>query len=107
MECGTLLPQPGIEPLSPAPQGRFLASGPPARSQDSNLRYIISKLMLQFGFPGSSADKESFCNARDPSSISEQGRSPGEGIGCALQYSWASLVAQGGKNLPTVWETWV
>ena len=107
MECGTLLPQPGIEPLSPAPQGRFLASGPPARPQDSNLRCIISKLMLQFGFPGSSAGKESSCNARDPSSISEPGRSPGEGIGCPLQYSWASLVAQGGKNLPAVWETWV
>ena len=46
-------------------------------------------------FPGSSAGKESACNARDPSSISGSGRSPGEGIGYPLQYSWASLVAQG------------
>ena len=30
---------------------------------------------------GSSAGKESICNAGDPSSIPELGRSPGEGIG--------------------------
>ena len=35
------------------------------------------------------------------------GRSPGEGIGYPLQYSWASLVAQLVKNPPTVRETWV
>ena len=34
-------------------------------------------------------------------------RSPGEGIGYPLQYSWASLVAQLVKNLPEVQETWV
>ena len=34
------------------------------------------------------------------------GRSPGEGIGYPLQYSWASLVAQKVKNPPTMWETW-
>ena len=39
--------------------------------------------------------------------ISESGRSPGEGIGYPLQYSWASLVAHMVKNLPTMWETWV
>ena len=42
--------------------------------------------------PGSSAGKESTCNAGDPSSIPELGRSPGEGIGYPLQYSWTSLV---------------
>ena len=36
----------------------------------------------------------------------ELGRSPGEGIGYPLQYSWASLVAQLVKNPPTMWETW-
>ena len=35
------------------------------------------------------------------------GRSPGEGSGYLLQYSWASLVAQLVKNLPTMRETWV
>ena len=35
------------------------------------------------------------------------GRSPGEGTGYALQYSWASLVAHLVKNLPAMPETWV
>ena len=59
------------------------------------------------GFPGSSAGKESTCNAGDPGLIPELGKSPGEGIGCPLQYSWASLVAQMVKNSSTMWETWV
>ena len=59
------------------------------------------------GFLGSSAGKESACNAGDPGSIPGSGSSPGEGIGCPLQYSWASLVAQMVKNLPTMQETWV
>ena len=59
------------------------------------------------GFPGSSAGKESICNAGDPSSISGTGKSPGEGVGYPLQYSWASLVAQAVKNPPAMWETWV
>ena len=49
-----------------------------------------STTLLQ-GFPGSSAGKESACNAGDPSSIPEWGRSAGEGIGDPLQYSWAFL----------------
>ena len=35
------------------------------------------------------------------------GKSPGEGIGSPLQYSWASLVAQMVKNPPAMQETWV
>jgi len=35
------------------------------------------------------------------------GRSPVEGNGSPLQYSWASLVAQLVKNLPAMWETWI
>ena len=46
------------------------------------------------GFPGSSAGKESTCNAGDPTLIPGSGRSPEEGIGYPLQYSWASLVIQ-------------
>ena len=56
------------------------------------------------GFPGSSAGKESAYNAGDPSSIPGWGRSPGEGIGYPLQYSWASLVAQLVKNSPAMRE---
>ena len=59
------------------------------------------------GLPGSSAGRESACNAGDPGSIPGSGRSPGEGIGYLFQYSWASLVAQTVKNLPVMRETWV
>ena len=38
------------------------------------------------GFPGSSASKESTCNAGDPGSIPGSGRSAEEGIGYPLQY---------------------
>ena len=58
-------------------------------------------------FPGSSAGKESACNAGDPILIPVWGRSPREGMGCLLQYSWASLVAQTVKNLPAIQKTWV
>ena len=57
--------------------------------------------------PGSSAGKESAYNAGDSGSMSGLGRSPREGIGYPLQYSWAFLVAQLVKNLPAVWGTWV
>ena len=59
------------------------------------------------GFPDSSVGKEFACNAGDPGSIPEPGRSAGEGIGYPLQYSWASLVAQLVKSLPAMQETWV
>ena len=61
----------------------------------------------EWGFPHSSAGKESACNAGDPSLIPGLGRSTGEGIGYPLQYSWASLVAQLVKNPPAMRETWV
>ena len=62
---------------------------------------------MEWGFPVSSAGKESTCNAGDPSLIPGSGRSAGEGVGYPLQYSWASFVAQLVKNPPAVWETWV
>ena len=58
------------------------------------------------GFPGSSAGKESTCNARDPCSIPRLGSSPGEGISYPHQYNWASLMAQMVKNCLQQ-ETWV
>ena len=39
------------------------------------------------GFPGSSDDKESACNAEEPGSVPGSGRSPGGGHGNPLQYS--------------------
>ena len=59
------------------------------------------------GFPDTSVDKESACNAGDPGSIPGSGRPTGEGIGYPHQYSWASLLAQLVKNLPAMRETWV
>ena len=64
-------------------------------------------LFVKAGLPDSSVGKESTCNAGDPGSIPGSGKSPGEGLGYPLQYSWASLVAQLVKNPPTLWETWV
>ena len=40
------------------------------------------------GFPGGSDSKESICKAEDPGSILGLGRSPGEGNGYPLQYSF-------------------
>ena len=40
-------------------------------------------------------------------SIPGSERPPGEGIGCPLQDSWASLVAQLVENPLAMWETWV
>ena len=56
------------------------------------------------GFPGSSAGKESACNAGDPSSIPGSGRSAEE-IGYTRLYSWASLLVQLVKNPPAMRET--
>ena len=58
------------------------------------------------GFLGSSAGKVATCNEGDPGLIpGSPGRSPGEGIGYPLQYSWASLEAQMVKYPPAIWET--
>ena len=62
---------------------------------------------MALGFPGSSAGKESSCNAGNPGSIPGSGRPAREGIGYPLLYSWTSLVAQLVKNLSAMWETWV
>ena len=65
---------------------------------------VGGRFRLVLGLPGSSAGKESTCNAGGSSLIPGLGRSPGE---YPLQYSWASLMAQKVENPPAVWETWV
>ena len=62
--------------------------------------YILYVSLM--GFPPSSIDEKSMCNAADSSSILGSGRSPREGIGYPLQYSWASLVAKLVKNPPAM-----
>ena len=77
-----------------------------SRVPESNLQFSLHQNRTR-GFPDSSVDKESTCNAGDPGSIPGSGRSTGEGIGHPFQYSWASLVAQLVKNPPTIQETWI
>ena len=76
-------------------------------SLESALFRILDLANGDASFPHSSASKESTCNAGDPGLIPRSGRSPGEGIGYPLQYSWASLMVQLVKKPPAMWETWV
>ena len=80
----------------------FLAFSPVLLNVLSHM--LNSSIFIVSCFPDGSAGKESTCHAGDPSLIPESGISPGERIGYLLQYSWASLVAQMVKNLPTMWE---
>ena len=48
------------------------------KKKQKQIYLLLDKIL---GFSDSSADKKSTCNAGDPSSIPELGRSPGEGIG--------------------------
>ena len=84
--------------------------------QETPVRFWVGKIPWRrdrlptpvfLGFPCGSAGKESTCNVEDLGLIPELGRSPGEGLGYPLQYSWTSLVAQLVKNLPAMQETWV
>ena len=59
------------------------------------------------GFFDSSVVKKFTCNAGDPGLIPGSGRSPGEGIGYPLQYSWASLMTYMVKNPLAMQETWI
>ena len=49
---------------------------------------IVASPGCREGFPGGSDGKESACNAEDQGSIPGSGRSPGEGNGNPLQYSY-------------------
>ena len=63
------------------------------------ITYTIQYIKI---FPHSSFGKEITCNVGDHSLILGSGRSPREGVGYLLQYSWASFVAQLEKNLPAM-----
>ena len=61
------------------------------------------------GFPWWISGKESACNAGDPGSIPESGRSPGEGHGNPLQYSCLENPTDKGAWWATVYrvtESW-
>jgi len=50
--------------------------------------FKISSVISAYSFLGGSNGKESACNVGDPDSIPGLGRSPGEGNGNPLQYSY-------------------
>ena len=79
---------PGESPWTEEP-GRLQSMG-----SQSLKRLSTHSTLFPTGIPGNSAGKEFACNAGDPSLIPGLGRSPGEGIGYPLQYSWASLMVQ-------------
>ena len=60
-------------------------------------------MAIPWGVPDSSVGKESACSAGDSGLIPGSGRSSREGKGYSLLHSWASLVAQLGKNPPAMW----
>ena len=66
---------------------------------------FTTQIGLSEGFLGSSAGKRICFQCRNAGSTPGSGRSPGDGIGYPLQYSWASLVAQLVKNPPAMWES--
>ena len=58
--------------------------------------------MIALGSPGGSDGKESSCNARDLGLIPGSGRSPGEGNGYPLQYSYLETSMDRGALWATV-----
>ena len=60
------------------------------------MSYVSRGLEDSGGFPGSSAGKESTCNAGDLGSIPGLGRSSGGGHGNPLQYSYLENPMEGG-----------
>ena len=49
---------------------------------------LIWHQLIRLGFPSGSDSKESACNTGDTCSVPESRRSPGEGKGNTLQYSY-------------------
>ena len=37
VSCGLLVPRPGMEPMCPVVEGRFLITGPPGKPQENSL----------------------------------------------------------------------
>ena len=108
------LPDPGIEPVSPASAGRFFTTEPLGSSYCHTLKFFLGSqqfahlspplnyelfegrvsILLLFdsvpsirGFPGGALVKNLPADAGDTGLILVSGRSPGEGNGNPLQYS--------------------
>ena len=106
------LPDPGIQPPSPALASRFFTAEPAGKPKCTYASYyyayrknydysiITRPYYMKMGFLSSSASKESACNAGDPSSTPSSEISPGKGTGYPLQYPWVSLLAQTVGKIP-------
>ena len=64
--------------------------------------FNLHELVLPGGFPGDSEVKASVCNVGDLGLIPGSGRSPGEGNGNPLQYSYLENPMDGGARWATV-----
>ena len=63
---------------------------------------LLTLKVISMAFPAGSESKESTCNARDPGLVTGLGRSPGEGNGYPLQFSWLENLIDGGVWWDTV-----
>ena len=73
----------------------------------TNVRDFSGLMLSQlsyFSFPGGSDSKESACSAREPGSIPQSGRSPGEGHGNPHPYYCLENPMDGGAGLATVYK---
>ena len=61
----------------------------------SDFQYLQSGHVSSKGFPGGSEGKASACNVEDLGSIPRLGRSPGEGNGNPLQYTFLENAMDG------------
>ena len=60
MPCRILVPQPGLEPMSPALQGGFLTTGPPGKSLRQT--FISNTFTVEFLISFESSDYEMMLN---------------------------------------------
>ena len=67
---------------------RVISFLPRRRGKKKNRNEEMSAPLPEMGFPGSSKGKESACQLGDVGSVPGSGRSPGEGNGSPLQYSY-------------------
>ena len=98
----TIVPPPETEPMPPVLEQGVLTTRPPGKSLSvffahiSGFTFDLSPFDRDLGFLGSSAGKESGCNAGDLGSIPGLGRSPGEENSYLLQYScWDNSMDRG------------
>ena len=115
------LPNPVIEPASPALASRFFITEPSWKQQTLSLNICYAcrgpkcmitcpawlQIQLLFnvssgGFPGGSDCKVSAYNAGDLGSVPGLARSPGEGNGNSLQFSYLENPMDGGTWSTTV-----